>query len=64
MKAGHLLNIPLCIVSIENEEAMTLYEASLCLVRPDQHVAWRGSRFPFEPKDVLQQAIGFNLGSS
>jgi hypothetical protein len=36
--------VDLKIVDIPSEDAKQLYEASLALIRPDQIVAWRGSR--------------------
>jgi hypothetical protein len=38
------MRVPLDIVDIDHAEARDFYEAALVLVRPDQHVAWRGSR--------------------
>jgi 2-polyprenyl-6-methoxyphenol hydroxylase-like FAD-dependent oxidoreductase len=42
-----------------------LYEAALALVRPDQHVAWRGDRVPADPVgliDVVRGAPTYALG--
>jgi hypothetical protein len=38
--------IPLTVVDVTLPEARELYEADLALIRPDQHVAWRGDRLP------------------
>ncbi|MDB5712130.1 MAG: FAD-monooxygenase [Sphingomonas bacterium] len=38
--------VPLTIVRRDEPELRTLYEARLALIRPDQHVAWRGDRWP------------------
>jgi FAD binding domain len=38
--------IPLTIVQLTDERLSALYEARLALIRPDQHVAWRGPRWP------------------
>jgi len=38
--------VPVEIVSIPDPALAALYEAPLALVRTDQHVAWRGSRWP------------------
>jgi hypothetical protein len=38
-KAG----IPLDVLHLPHRELRDLYEADLALIRPDQHVAWRGS---------------------
>lgn len=35
--------VPLTIVTPDDERALVLYGAPLVLVRPDQHVAWRGN---------------------
>jgi 2-polyprenyl-6-methoxyphenol hydroxylase-like FAD-dependent oxidoreductase len=43
--------VPWRIVDIDNEEARTLYERRLVLVRPDGQVAWRADTMP---DDVLQ----------
>ena len=37
---------PLSIVSFEDDDLLGLYEQPLALIRPDQHVAWRGSGWP------------------
>jgi hypothetical protein len=38
------------VIDVPNADAQRLYGRSLVLVRPDQHVAWRGDR---EPTDAL-----------
>ena len=48
------LGIPLKIVRPEGVDVARLYEATLTLIRPDQHVAWRGNRW----KPVLARASG------
>lgn len=40
------LDIPLKIVRIDEPRIATLYERGLALIRPDQHVAWRGDLWP------------------
>ncbi len=35
--------VPLTIVELRGQTLEALYSASLLLVRPDQHVAWRGA---------------------
>ena len=37
---------PLTIVARDEAALHALYEAALALIRPDQHVAWRGDRWP------------------
>lgn len=45
--AAHL-EFPLKIVTLEAPRLRQLFEAPLILIRPDQHVAWRGRSWPGE----------------
>ncbi|WP_200957891.1 FAD-dependent monooxygenase [Sphingomonas sp. Root710] len=40
------LNLPLKIVMLHDDRVAKLYERPLVLVRPDQHIAWRGDHWP------------------
>jgi len=42
--------LPLAVLDVRSREASSLYRHRLVLVRPDQHVAWRGDE---EPADML-----------
>jgi hypothetical protein len=42
--------VPLAVLDVRSREAPELYGHKLMLVRPDQHVAWRGDE---EPADIL-----------
>ena len=42
--------LPLAVLDVRSREASQLYRHRLVLVRPDQHVAWRGDE---EPADML-----------
>jgi aromatic ring hydroxylase-like protein len=42
--------LPLAVLDVRSREAPELYRHKLVLVRPDQHVAWRGDA---EPADSL-----------
>ena len=44
--AAREVGLPLSVVHIEDPHAAKLYERRLVLVRPDQHVAWRGNADP------------------
>jgi hypothetical protein len=48
------LGVPLSVIRPDGIDVAALYEAQLTLVRPDQHVAWRGDRW----KPVLARATG------
>lgn len=50
------LGIPLKIVRVEDSRIASLYERAMVLVRPDQHVAWRGDEWA--DADTLLRATG------
>ena len=56
--AAEAARIPLSILHLPLPELRELYEADLALIRPDQHVAWRGSARSADPAAVLRQATG------
>ena len=51
------LGIPLKVVSRSHEATRGLYGADLVLIRPDHHIAWRGSA-DTAPQAVLELATG------
>lgn len=50
--------VPLEVVDVRDAHARVLYERDLVLVRPDQHVAWRGDAPPAEPLRVMDRIRG------
>lgn len=60
--AAQYLGIPLTTVELDREIAMRLFMTPLVLVRPDQHVAWRGSAVA-DAADLLRQVTGHAAGS-
>jgi 2-polyprenyl-6-methoxyphenol hydroxylase-like FAD-dependent oxidoreductase len=50
--------VPLAVVDIDVPDARTLYGRNLALVRPDQHVAWRGDEAPTECIQLIDQVRG------
>lgn len=48
------MGVPLAVVRPDGIDVLALYGAALTLVRPDQHVAWRGERWG----GALNRAIG------
>lgn len=50
--------IPLTVVRIDDRNAEKLYERKLILVRPDQHVAWRGDTLPANCSELLARVTG------
>jgi 2-polyprenyl-6-methoxyphenol hydroxylase-like FAD-dependent oxidoreductase len=55
--AAQRRGIPLAVVDIELPEARDLYESDLALIRPDQHVAWRGDELP-DVGELLTRVTG------
>lgn len=51
--------IPLKVVDINDASARNLYGYDRVLVRPDQHVAWRGAVVPHDFAQVLRKATGW-----
>jgi hypothetical protein len=56
--AAEQRRVPLTVVDLGLVEARELYESSLVLIRPDQHVAWRGERLPDDCDRLLQTVCG------
>lgn len=55
--AARQLAIPLTPVGVGIEVANELCDAALVLVRPDQHIAWRGTDIP-DPHQLLRKLTG------
>ena len=49
---------PLSVLDIDAADARELYAHKLVLVRPDQHVAWRGDEEPAAPLDLIDLVRG------
>ena len=52
------LNIPFLTVAIEDKNAREVYGFNLVLIRPDQHIAWRGQKVPEDIPDILRIISG------
>src|SRR5262245_25132682 len=50
--------VPLSVLDIAAPEARALYGRNLVLVRPDQHVAWRGDGEPVAPAELIDLVRG------
>jgi 2-polyprenyl-6-methoxyphenol hydroxylase-like FAD-dependent oxidoreductase len=50
--------IPLAVLAIPDADIRDLYGCDLALIRPDQHVAWRGNAEPANPAAMLAQVTG------
>ena len=50
--------LPLVVLDVRSREASQLYGHKLVLVRPDQHVAWRGDAEPSDTVDLVDLVRG------
>jgi len=50
--------LPLAVAAPEDDRLRDLYGARLVLIRPDQHVAWRGERLDRDPASLLDRVRG------
>jgi 2-polyprenyl-6-methoxyphenol hydroxylase-like FAD-dependent oxidoreductase len=57
-KAAAFRGVPIDVLRLDSDELLDLYEAPLVLVRPDQHVAWRGDAVPADPLAVIDAVRG------
>jgi hypothetical protein len=51
--------VPLARCESASKEARDHYQADLVLIRPDQHVAWRGNAPPLDPGALIRRVVGF-----
>ena len=56
--AARKLDVPLTIIAPVDERLGALYQAKFALIRPDQHVAWRGDRLPSDLHGLLERITG------
>jgi hypothetical protein len=50
--------VPLTVVTLADNAARERYQQDLVLVRPDQHIAWRGNREPADAAGLIARVIG------
>ncbi len=51
--------IPLTVHDVPVPEARDLYQSGLALIRPDQHVAWRGDALPDDCDALVRRVTGW-----
>jgi 2-polyprenyl-6-methoxyphenol hydroxylase-like FAD-dependent oxidoreductase len=56
-RAASARGVPLEVVECNQPDVEAAYAAALCLVRPDGHVAWRGTDWPVEGIDALLDRV-------
>jgi 2-polyprenyl-6-methoxyphenol hydroxylase-like FAD-dependent oxidoreductase len=50
--------IPISTVAVADDVVHDLYGRDLVLIRPDQHVAWRGNRLPEQVDELVARVVG------
>lgn len=58
VNAAAAASVPLTLFDIENEDARDLYGRDLTLIRPDQHVGWRGNAEPADAERLVAHLVG------
>lgn len=58
LAAAHDQGVPVRHTVIEDDVAREVWERDLVLLRPDQHVAWRGTTAPADPDAVIRRVRG------
>ena len=61
VEAAARRSVPLLVLDVAPPNAASLYACKLALVRPDQHVAWRGDAVPAAPMDLIDRVRGAQL---
>lgn len=57
-RAAQKLELPLEVLRIDRPDLRAVYERNMILVRPDQHVAWRGDHAPEDCEAILRLVSG------
>jgi 2-polyprenyl-6-methoxyphenol hydroxylase-like FAD-dependent oxidoreductase len=57
-RAARKYNVPFKILKLDSLEASELYDRKLILIRPDQHVAWRGDDLPHDCDRLINAVRG------
>jgi hypothetical protein len=58
VSAASQKGVPLTVLDLDAPDARSLYRENLVLVRPDQHVAWRGDKEPASPIQLIDTVRG------
>jgi hypothetical protein len=54
--------LPIEAIAVANQEAASLYERALVLIRPDGHVAWHGDHLPVDCDELVDRVRGAGPG--
>jgi 2-polyprenyl-6-methoxyphenol hydroxylase-like FAD-dependent oxidoreductase len=56
--AAARVGVPLAVLHIAQPGLRGIFERNLLLVRPDQHIAWRGDEMPSDCDQIVARAVG------
>jgi len=62
VEAAAQRRVPLKILDVDLSDGRALYARKLVLVRPDQHVAWRGDDAPAASGELIDRLRGAHIG--
>ena len=58
LNAAKTRGVPIEVVDVPEADARELYGRDLALIRPDQHICWRGNRSPVDANAVIAMVVG------
>lgn len=58
VRAAAQRKLPFVVLTPDDPHLAPLYQARFALIRPDQHVAWRGDTLPSDPASLLDRITG------
>src|SRR5262249_41881706 len=58
IEAAKTCGVPLDVLAVADAATRDLYGADLVLVRPDQHIAWRGAELRGDARTIMARVIG------
>jgi 2-polyprenyl-6-methoxyphenol hydroxylase-like FAD-dependent oxidoreductase len=56
--AAQARGVPLTVLELRRDGLRSLYASDLVLIRPDQHVSWRGDRAPEDGDALIARLVG------
>jgi len=57
-EAAAKLDLPLDLLQLDEPAIRVIYQCDYLLIRPDQHVCWRGDAAPSDPRAILERVAG------
>jgi 2-polyprenyl-6-methoxyphenol hydroxylase-like FAD-dependent oxidoreductase len=64
MQAAEAVGFPVVLLDFEDHDRVPIFQHALYLVRPDQHIAWRGSELPGNEIELIGLMSGNRAGAA